>query len=245
MLIISALSMAVAFCLQAALNAVVSNGLVDPSALGMSLQTVNLAEDGLTIFGRLMGGVFLLSAARPLAATSEGMRSLFYGGGGLFLAAAALHFLTTFSALFPNDPMQQLRSAEYGDGMFVRIVFSAVYLMCDLSIAVFAIYAGIRFRGVMIAIGIIVTILCLALVVHDVIDIWFGTIIEFGGDYGGQFDSALGEVWFGQAELRWRVMSIVGAATKVLFALTACLVASRLAHPPKAAAASGQDRRAQ
>lgn len=244
MLMISALSMAVAFCLQAALNAVVSNDLVDPSALGMSLQTVNLAEDGLTIFGRLMGGVFLLSAAKPLADKSEGMRSLFYGGGGVFLAAAALHFLTTLSALFPGDPMQQLRSAEYGDGMSVRIMFSAVYLMCDLAIAIFAIYAGIRFRGVMIAVGIIVAILCLALVAHDVIDIWFGTIIEFGGDYGGQLDGVLGDVWFDQFELRWRVVSILGAVTKVLFALTACLVASRLIHPPKLAA-SGQGLRAQ
>lgn len=235
MLMISALSMAVAFCLQAALNAVVSNDLVDLPALGVSLQTANLADDGLVIFGRLMGGVFLLSAAKPLADKSEGMRSVFYGGGGVFLIAAALHFLTTFSALFPDDPMQQLRSAEYGDGMFVRIMFSAVYLMCDLAIAIFAIYAGIRFRRVMIAIGIIVAILCLALVAHDVIDIWFGTIIEFGGGYGDQVDGALGDVWFDQFELRWRVVSIVGAVTKVLFALTACLVASRLMHPPKAA----------
>ncbi len=240
---ISALSMAVAFCLQAALNAVVSNGLVDLQALGVSLQTVNLADDGLAIFAQLMGGVFLLSAAQRLSPTSEGMRSLFYGGGGVFLVAAALHFLTTFSALFPDDPMRQLQSAEYGDGLILRVSFSAVYVMCDVATAIFAVFAGIRFRGAMIAIGIIIALLCLVLVAHDVIDIWYGAINELGGDYYAE--DPLGGFWLGEAELRWRVMSIVGAVAKVLFALVACLAASRLTHPRGAAEKSGQGLRAQ
>lgn len=238
MLMISALSMAVAFCLQAVLNVVVSNDLADVEALGVSLQTASLANDGLTTFGRLMGGVFLLSAARPLAGAAEGARSIFYGGGGLFLVAAGLHFLTTLSSLIPGDPMQQLRIAENADGLMIRLSFSAVYLMCDVAIAILAIYAGMRFRGLMVGIGIIIGLLCLLLVVHDMIDVWYGTINAFGADFYGDAEDLLGDLWFSQAELRWRVMSSVDALTKVLFALVACLVASRLLHPPKTDAGS-------
>jgi hypothetical protein len=244
MLMISALSMTVALCLQAVLSVVLTNNLVDLDTLGVPLQTVNLADDGLTMFGRLMGGVFLLSAARPLSGASEGMRSVFYGGGAVFLIAAALHLVTTYSTLLPGDPMQQLRFAGDGDGLMIRASFSAVYLMCDVAIAIFAIHAGVLFRGAMIFIGVVVAILCLLLVMHDVVDIWFGAINEFGVDFYDDTEDPLGELWFAEAELRWRVMSIVDAVTKVLFALIACLVASRLAHPP-AADTSGQGLRAQ
>lgn len=240
MLMISALSMAVALCLQAVLNVVLSNSLVDLEALGVSLISVNLAQDGLTVFGRMMGGLFLLSAARPLSGASEGMRSVLYGGGTTLLVAALLTAMATVSALVPGDPMQELRFATDADGLTIRLSYSAVFLLCDVMIAIFAIYAGMRFRGAMLGVGIVTAILCCVLMAHDVADIWFGTIAEFGLDYYEDGEGTLGDLWFAQSELRWRVMSIVNAVTKVLFALIACLTASRLLHPP-----GGQDLRAQ
>jgi|JI6StandDraft_1071083.scaffolds.fasta_scaffold02333_19 hypothetical protein len=240
MLMISALSMTVALCFQAVLNVVLSNNLIDFEGLGVSLISVSLAQDGLTVFGRMMGGVFLLSAARPLSGASEGMRSVLYGGGAIFLVAALLTAMATVSALMPGDPMQELRFATDADGLTIRVSYSAVFLLCDVMIAIFAIYAGMRFRGAMLGIGIITAILCCVLIAHDVADIWFGTIAEFGFDYYDDSEGTLGDLWFAEGELRWRVMSIVDAVTKVLFALIACLTASRLLHPP-----GGQDLRAQ
>lgn len=232
MLMVSALAMAVTFCLQAVLNVVIGNDLVDPSDLGLSFETLRLLQNSLTAFGRIMGGVFFLSVARPFGGRSEGARSLLYGCGAVFLVAAGIGGLTLLSSLLPADPMMEFWRSGSGDAWMLRLSFSAVYLLCDVMMAIFAIYAGIRFRGAMLAFGILVAILCGLQAMHDMADIWFGTLYEFGVDLPGDIGGVLSNIWFDEAELRWRVMSIVDAVAKMLFALVACLTASRLSRRP-------------
>lgn len=227
---VSALAMTVALCLQVALNVVLSNDLVDFAALGIFSENLTLAQSGLVIFSRMMGGIFLLSAAQPLAGRSEGLRSIFIGGGIAFLLAAGVNAMMALSALLPPDPMRELWYADDADAWTLRIFYSAIFLICDVMIAIFAICAGVRFRGAMLLVGIIVALLCCVQIAHDMIDIWYGSFIAFDVSLADESMGWLGQLWFDESPLRLRVMSHVDAVAKVLFALLACLAAFRLSR---------------
>ncbi len=230
MLLISALAMTAAFCFQAALNVALSNNLIDLDALGVPFAAVEMTQSGLIIFGRLMGGVFLILAARPLAPRSEGVRTILFGGGAVFLVAAGVNAVLFLSSLTDADPMRMLMTSGDADAWTIRLAMSAVFLLCDVTVGVFAILAGVRFRGSLLAIGILVAILCGMQAVHDTMDIWFGTVMEFDIEATSRLERELTELWFDHAELRWRVMQHVDLVTKALFGLLACLTAGRLQH---------------